>query len=172
MAIAKPLSPEEVPIEYRNSVLFDSGFQQSYTYAGRTKMRSMVFVRCPVCGEDKATPVNDIRNFIRGVRPRFPDTHRRCKYEGKYVNGEGYHFIWMPDHPNALGKKYVAAHIYAMAEHLGRPIDTKTESVHHIDGDKSNNDISNLQLRTRYHGKGQKRVCGDCGSHNILTQEI
>jgi hypothetical protein len=168
MAVIKPLTPEEVPENYRDRIHYDA-FQQSYTYAKRTKMRTMVFVRCDVCGEDKATPVNDIRNWIRGIRKNFPGTHRKCKYEGRMTTSEGYVWLWMPDHPNAMGKRYVAEHIYVMGEHLGRPIDTVWESVHHINGNKSDNRIENLQLRIRYHGKGQAYECGDCGSHNIIA---
>ena len=97
----------------------------------------------------------------------------KCKdCKGVVVTTDGYILILRPDHPNAYSGKYVPEHILVMEESLGRYLDTKTESVHHIDGDKSNNDIGNLQLRTRFHGKGQKRVCGDCGSTNILHQEI
>lgn len=172
MPLAKPLVPEEVPEEYKSLVHFDGQFQQSYAYSGRTKMRSMVWVTCPVCTEDNSVPVNDVRNYVKGVRSQFPGTHRKCKYPGKYVNGDGYHFRLMPDHPNAMGGKYVAEHIYAMSEHLGRKIDTKVESVHHIDGDKSNNDISNLQLRKAFHGKGQAWECNSCGSHDIKAVQL
>jgi hypothetical protein len=66
---------------------------------------------------------------------------------------------------------YVMEHRYNMSKHLGRPL-TKKETVHHIDGDRLNNDISNLQLRQGRHGKGQKFVCCDCGSHNIKASEL
>jgi hypothetical protein len=39
----------------------------------------------------------------------------------------------------------VREHIIVMEEYLGRPM-KKGEVVHHIDGDKTNNDISNLDL--------------------------
>lgn len=168
MAVYKPLVPEEVPEQYRDRIIYQP-FQESYRYSGRTKMRSMVFVRCDVCGEDKSTPVNDIRNFIRGSRPVFPGTHRKCKYPGKRTTDEGYVWLWMPEHPNAMGKRYVQEHIFIMSEHLGRPIDTSTESVHHVNGNKADNRLENLQLRTRYHGKGQVWECQDCGSHNVQS---
>ncbi len=40
---------------------------------------------------------------------------------------------------------YISEHRAFMALHLGRPLEI-TESVHHIDGNKQNNDITNLQL--------------------------
>lgn len=39
-------------------------------------------------------------------------------------------------------------HRVVMEQHLGRPL-RSDEIVHHIDGNKHNNDIANLQLVTR-----------------------
>lgn len=46
--------------------------------------------------------------------------------------------------------KYFQRHMHrvVMEEHLGRPL-SSLEVVHHIDGDKWNNDISNLQVMTQ-----------------------
>lgn len=41
----------------------------------------------------------------------------------------------------------IREHIHVMQEHINRPL-KKGEVVHHIDGNKSNNDISNLDLCT------------------------
>lgn len=173
MAVIKPLIIEEVPDEFKTFFIYDKQWQEPVPHrTGRNKNRLMVEVICPVCGELRTVAVNDVRNYIRGGRKNMPIIHRACKYPGKITNADGYHFRWMPEHPNAMGKRYVAEHIYIMSEHLGRPIDTTNESVHHIDGDHGNNDLSNLQLRKRYHGKGQKWQCGDCGSHNILPSGI
>lgn len=61
---------------------------------------------------------------------------------------------------------YVLEHRLVMARAIGRPL-AKHETVHHVDGDPSNNHISNLQLRQGRHGKGVAMACLDCGSHNV-----
>lgn len=49
----------------------------------------------------------------------------------------------------------VMTHRYNMAVKLNRPL-TSDEIVHHIDGDKSNNDLSNLELWNDSHPSGQR----------------
>jgi len=50
-----------------------------------------------------------------------------------------------PTYTSSSGTKYLLEHRYVMEQHIGRYLDPR-EVVHHIDGDQSNNDISNLQL--------------------------
>lgn len=66
---------------------------------------------------------------------------------------------------------YVAEHRLIVAQNIGRCL-TDEETVHHIDGNKHNNAIDNLQLRAHNHGSGQVRVCLSCGSHNIGSKEV
>lgn len=60
---------------------------------------------------------------------------------------EGYVEVYCPNHPNANVRKCVYEHQLVMEKRIGRYL-KKEEVVHHIDGNKSNNDINNLLLLT------------------------
>jgi hypothetical protein len=62
-------------------------------------------------------------------------------------------------------------HRLVMAEKLGRRLAPR-ETVHHIDGNRLNNQVDNLQLRHGAHGKGIRIVCADCGSHNTIALDV
>ena len=66
---------------------------------------------------------------------------------------------------------YVLEHRLVMARNLGRPL-SPHETVHHIDDDKTNNDLSNLQLRFGKHGRGIVLKCRSCGSNDIIPTDL
>ena len=51
-------------------------------------------------------------------------------------------------HPHANKRGYVPLHRLLMENELGRYLTPRKELVHHIDGDRSNNELSNLKLTT------------------------
>lgn len=55
----------------------------------------------------------------------------------------GYREIYHPDHNRK--NKYIREHILVMSKHIGRDV-KYPENVHHLDGDKLNNNIKNLHL--------------------------
>lgn len=78
---------------------------------------------------------------------------------------------------NSQGKVY--QHIYVMCEHIGRTLE-HNECVHHIDRDRSNNNLCNLMLLTnREHAKlhaiedrgfkTEKRICLFCKNGFIVS---
>lgn len=96
---------------------------------------------------------------------------------GRVKNGD-YVYVWIDANdpmvvmaPGSDEYQYVAEHRLVMARSVGRPL-TSDESVHHINGDPTDNRIENLQLRHRYHGKGHAAHCLDCGSTNIAAAKL
>ena len=72
---------------------------------------------------------------------------------GRTTSADGYIYIKSPGHPRASKcGDYVAEHVLVMEKHLGRyliyhgPGHPLSEIVHHIDGNKANNKLCNLQL--------------------------
>lgn len=61
--------------------------------------------------------------------------------------------------PAANGKPFyeILEHRYVMQQQIGRELH-KEETVHHVNGDRFNNDISNLELFSSRHGPGQRVV--------------
>lgn len=66
---------------------------------------------------------------------------------GFITDHAGYVLDQAYDHPNRDSKGYVRRHRLVMENHLGRYLEKK-EVVHHIDGNKQNNELSNLELTT------------------------
>jgi len=65
---------------------------------------------------------------------------------GKMVTGEGYLCAYCPFHPLA-SKNHLKEHRLVLEQKIGRPLN-KDEFVHHIDGNKQNNNIDNLEIMT------------------------
>lgn len=79
----------------------------------------------------------------------------------KIVKKGDYLYAVVPLHPKRTKNNYVLMHRVVMENHLGRLLDTN-EVVHHKDGNKHNNDISNLEVLTsqehsRLHGRSTPR---------------
>lgn len=89
----------------------------------------------------------------------------------KIISKGDYNYALVPEHPKATKNGYVLEHRIVMENHLDRLLNSD-EVVHHIDHNKKNNDISNLQVMNklehlRYHGNLQVAkmvtfICKNC----------
>lgn len=82
-----------------------------------------------------------------------PNSHG---WKGGHLTDKGYRLICgHADHPNANGGGKILEHVWVMSEHLGRPL-LKGETVHHKNGDRSDNHLSNLELWSTAQPAGQR----------------
>lgn len=118
---------------------------------------------------------DSVNKILTKLYQGYEDKKRKFLRKDEIIDGNGYRKIKLDKDDTYYSMSrlngYVFKHRYVMAKHLGRILEKK-EHVHHIDGDRANNDISNLQLRTTYHGPGQTYKCNCCGSSDISPIEI
>lgn len=89
---------------------------------------------------------------------------------------QGYAMVLLhPDDPLLVmahtSTRYVLEHRIVMARHLGRAL-SPHETVHHINGDRGDNRLDNLELRSGRHGKHAAYRCVDCGSRNVVSTTL
>jgi transposase-like protein len=123
-------------------------FDLSYTQVRQRLIKLGVTLRTPGQAAKLATPkLSKIRKGKKH-RPRSEETRRKMavakagKGKGRSPKRAGYVMITMGEH------KYRGEHTVIMEQILGRRL-RPGEEVHHKDGDKHNNDPSNLELLTK-----------------------
>ena len=82
-------------------------------------------------------------------------------YKGK-IFVSGYIYLYMPEQPNAIKKgRYIAENRYNLEQKIGRLL-KRYEVAHHINGNKRDNRLENLEVLTnsehnKHHAKSRKR---------------
>jgi HNH endonuclease len=80
---------------------------------------------------------------------------RSFGYGKGYIHASGYKLLPKRDHANSWKSGMIGEHTVVMSEFLKRPL-SKTETVHHKNGIRSDNRIENLELWDKRHGPGQR----------------
>lgn len=116
-----------------------------------------------------------LRTHARKIEARRGRENHHAWKGGAYIDNAGYRRIRLEKNDPFVSmcnsNDYVMEHRWVMAKALGRLLHDG-ESVHHVDGDRLNNELSNLQLRQGNHGKGARFMCLDCGSHNVKAVQL
>lgn len=121
-----------------------------------------IIKNCLICGIKFESYVSEHRKYCsrkcQNKRPRTKEEKIRMRnaqkgkkgpkaahWKGGRTKHKGYILIYTPQHPFTIQRFYVKEHRLVMEKHLGRYLRPE-EVVHHINHDKTDNRIENLQL--------------------------
>jgi hypothetical protein len=132
---------------------------KTYQKEYREKNKEICFIRSQISASKKRDHyLAKRREYYRkkhGIPLDDPFVKRKAG-EGN-IDCQGYKTITKRGHPNQMDSKgRIREHIFVMSGHLGRPLNTKIESVHQKNGIRTDNRIENLELWHRGQPPGQR----------------
>ncbi len=131
--------------------------------------RSTVNINCPVCAKEFKQRKDGRPKTCSQTCARRLDWTRRTSAH-RYINNNGYVLVAAPE--GYEGKSYkpsgrslqhmVLEHRLVMEQAIGRTL-LSHETVHHKNGNRTDNRIENLEFRVGAHGKGSTEAhCHTC----------
>ncbi len=115
--------------------------------------------RCD-CGNEKIIPSHSLMNGLAKScgcnQYKLGKDNPRWK-GGKQMNKFGYILIYDPENKKSNKTGYTLEHRYIMSQKMGRAL-LKNETVHHKNGNRSDNRIENLELWSHSHPFGQRVI--------------
>lgn len=181
---AKPLQPEELPVDIRCAYDFSS--QRLEFVPSHRKNATTIQRTCLHCGRVQWIPVAQIRQYSRkGIVKGLCKTcgggfnrgaQRRGAASpqwkgGKRIDKTGYVQIRRPEHPHAMVGGYMLEHRLVMESMIGRFLST-SETVHHKNGDRADNRPDNLELWVGRHSPGRRYVDMSAEGLRALIAEL
>lgn len=100
------------------------------------------------CSKDCSLKITNKILEKNGEKTRFEKGKEHPFFDHKTISWAGYIELFTPNHPFCTQRGYVKEHRLVMEKHLGRYLN-ENEVVHHINGDKQDNRIENLELLER-----------------------
>lgn len=110
------------------------------------------------CGETEWVKAVGVKRRLIEKRKPYEDYCKACRPKPKsFINYHGHRMIFSPDQKlkHVTPRGMILEHVYVMCKHLNRELKT-TENVHHINGDKLDNNLKNLELWDTSQPKGQR----------------
>jgi len=122
---------------------------------------------CHTCGKMVERRVSDTRAHVFCSRQCFGKSDLARRGVGRPVSSpigkravdqNGYVRVFVgAGHPMEINRGWALEHRLVMADFLGRPL-LRTENVHHRNGDRTDNRLSNLELWVRSQPQGQRAI--------------
>lgn len=109
-----------------------------------SRQRQFIII-CAVCKQESVAAQKHVRTCGKSCFFKQFKGEKNHLWKGGGVTGDGYKWVYAYDSPMADCRGRVREHRYVISQKLGRPL-RREEQVHHIDGNKLNNNPENLML--------------------------